>query len=149
MNRSRGSWAFWQWKINSRDSVIAAVRWLQMRLTARIHNHPEIRRAMLCTADDGCYIFLYETLEDGSCAYDHLQEDIAIAKLQCLEDYGIPEDGWTQIPDLTPGCQQDWIDPVRVAGRSEGNPRWGEFERLVDGHWLPIATEQSDEREPE
>jgi len=129
--------------------VTVVVRWLHMRLTARIHNHPELRRAMLCEADEGCYIFLYETLEDGTCAYDYLQEDIATAKLQCLEDYGISEGDWSQIADLTPGCQQDWIDPVRVAGRSEGSPRWGEFERLVNGNWSPIATEPSDEREPD
>lgn len=104
---------------------------------------------MLCTADEGCYIFLYKKLEDGPCAYDYLQEDITTAKLQCSEDYGISQDGWTQIAEMIPGCQQDWIEPVRVAGRSEGNPRWGEFERLVNGEWSPIATEQLDEREPD
>ena len=104
---------------------------------------------MLFTAEEGCYVFLYETLEDGPCAYDYLQEDIATAKLQCMEVYGISEDDWSRIADLMLGCQQDWIDPVRVVGRSEGNPRWGEFERLVNGEWSPIATEQLDEREPD
>lgn len=112
-----------------------------MRATARIHNHSELKRAMLCTAQEGCYVFLYDRTEDGPCTYDYLQDDIASAKSFCAEDYGIDECDWTLIHDLIPGCQQDWISPVRVAGRPEGSPRWGEFERLENGVWKRIGTE--------
>ena len=104
---------------------------------------------MLCTVDEGCYVFLYDTLEDAPCLYDYLQEDVASAKSQCLEGYGISEDDWTPIGDLIPGCQQDWISPVRVVGCENGNPRWGQFEYLENGQWMPISSKQSDEREPE
>jgi hypothetical protein len=35
-------------------------------------------------------------------------------------------------------CQQDWIEPVRVIGRNEGQPQWGRLEKLVDGRWQEI-----------
>ncbi len=112
-----------------------------MRATALIRNHPELKRAMLCTAQEGCYVFLYDRVEDGPCAYDHLQDDVASAKSFCAEGYGIEECDWTPICDLLPGCQQDWISPVRVVGRSEGSPQWGVFERLENGVWKRIGTE--------
>jgi len=121
-----------------------------MRATARILDHHELKRAMLCTAKEGCYIFLYDNLADGPCLYDCFLNDMASAKSQCLEDYGIEEDDWTPISDLVPACQQDWISPFRIVGRAEANSQWGEFERLENGRWTPISTEQNkDEREPE
>lgn len=120
-----------------------------MRFIAVIRGHRALKRAMLCDADEGCYIFLYDKNADGPCTYDYFENDMASAKLRCLEDYGIADADWREIPDLIPGCQQDWINPVRVVGRSVGGPKWGQFERLEDGRWICVPAEQTDEREPE
>lgn len=120
-----------------------------MRAVATIRGHRALKRAMLCTAEEGCYIFLYRQSSDGPCAYDYLEDDVPSAKSRCQEEYRISDGDWLEIPDLLPGCQQDWIDPVRVIGRSEGSPQWGQFERLENGRWVRVEAEQSDESEPE
>ena len=125
------------------------VRDVLVRLIAPILDHPELKRAMLCAIDEGCYLFLYDTLKDAPCLCDYLQNDVASVNSQCLEDYGITEDDWTTISDVIPGCQQDWISPVRVVGRKDGNPQWEQFQRLENGKWTPMFSEQSDEGEPE
>ena len=112
-----------------------------MRATAIIRNHREIKRAMLCTAQEGCYVFLYMGAADGPCTYDHLQDDVASAKSFCLAEYGIAEGDWNPISDTPRDCQQDWVAPVRVVGRVEGSPQWGEFDRLESGVWKRINTD--------
>ena len=48
------------------------------------------------------------------------------------------------IPDPEPGCQEDWIAPVRVRGRAEGRPEWGVFERYENGAWVAITKGEID-----
>jgi hypothetical protein len=113
-------------------------------MVAPICDRSELQRAMLCTEQEGCYVFLYDRIEDGPCAYDYLQDDIIAAKRMCLEAYGIKDSDWTCIPDPPPGCQQDWISQVRLADRSQGGGRSWEFERLQEGEWTPIEANSSE-----
>jgi hypothetical protein len=113
-----------------------------MRKIATVTNNPQVNRVMLCNSEFGCYVFLYDRMDDGPGFADYLLDSITIAEEMCAEEYGVTAEDWTEIPDTHEGCQDDWIDPVRVVGRAAGNPQWGQFECLKDGEWKPINTEQ-------
>ena len=93
---------------------------------------------MLYQSTEGCYLFLYDKVEDGPCTEDYLFDNIEDAKDKCKMEYGITGPDWSEIPDPIPGCQDDWISPVRVKGRDSGNPQWGMFQRLEDEKWIDI-----------
>jgi biofilm protein TabA len=109
-----------------------------MRLIAEIKNKSEFKRAMLYQSAEGCYLFLYDRVEDGPCIQDYLFEEINEAKDNCKTEQGINESEWSEIPDPMPGCQDDWIAPVRVKGRDSGHPEWGVFQKLENGNWIDI-----------
>jgi hypothetical protein len=113
-----------------------------MRKIATVTNNPQVNRVMLCNSEFGCYVFLYDRMDDGPGFADYLLDSITIAEEMCAEEYGVTAEDWTEIPDTHEGCQDDWIDPVRVVGRAAGNPQWCQFECLKDGEWKPINTEQ-------
>ncbi|WP_152004713.1 hypothetical protein [Desulfoluna spongiiphila] len=83
-------------------------------------------------------MFEYDIIEDGPSLGDYWFENLEIAFESCKEDYGIDQDEWKTIPDPLEHCQQDWIEPIRVVGRSIDDPQWGRFEKLVNGKWLEI-----------
>ncbi len=93
---------------------------------------------MIHDCEDGVYLFEYEIIDDGPSSGDYWFEKLEMAFESCKENYGIDRDDWEPIPDPNEHCQQDWIEPVRVVGRSTGNPQWGRFERLVDGKWVEL-----------
>lgn len=33
----------------------------------------------------------------------------------CVERFGITDGMWQEVPDPEPGCQHDWIAPVRIS----------------------------------
>lgn len=103
--------------------------------------HPvnDIVRLMLCEEDIGIYLFEYDTLDDGPSSADALFESWEAAETHALSSFGVKSEDWVQIPDRLPGCQQDWIAPVRVRGRESGMPEWGVFEHFVDGRWEAIG----------
>jgi hypothetical protein len=94
----------------------------------------DVRRVMVYDAGDaGVYLFLYRTVEDGPSHADCWFETPAAA-VECAEsDYGIGPADWQSVPDPLPGCQHDWIAPVRVKRNAEGQPVWGQFEPFSDG----------------
>ncbi|RPD49337.1 hypothetical protein DNI29_00605 [Hymenobacter sediminis] len=98
----------------------------------------EVVRLMIYEEEQGVYLFGYNTVADAGCAWDHWFQTVADAEEAALEEYGVPVTDWQPIVDPLPGCQHDWIAPVRVQGRSEGNPQWSCLEKLVDGQWLPF-----------
>jgi hypothetical protein len=58
-------------------------------------------RVVLEEYPEGVYVLVYDTAaaaDDGPCQ-DHLQDDWQIAKRQALDDFGVTEDQWTEIPD--------------------------------------------------
>jgi hypothetical protein len=87
---------------------------------------------MIHSADNGFYLFLFEKTEDGPCDTDEWYESLREVELVCRNSYSIDEDSWTTIPDPLPGCQQDWIFPVRRTGI-------GVFEKYENGNWIKIS----------
>lgn len=107
-----------------------------MRWTATIHNpHDGFKRLMLYDSSEGVYLFGYNSTEDCSAAWDEWYEDSAQAKATATAEYDVADSDWKQIEDPLPHCQHDWIAPVRVKGRAEGNPQSGSLEILIDGIW--------------
>jgi hypothetical protein len=86
--------------------------------------------------DGGVYIFVFATDLDGSSTGDSwVERTLAEEEASSADEI---EGDWIRIGAPLPYCQQDWVWPVRVAGRESGDPRFGELERLVDGKWVPF-----------
>ena len=97
-------------------------------------------RIMLFTSAKGTYVFLYDSEDSVFCTADEWYETEEEA-LDRWEDEIDPE-GWHVIDDPLPGCQQDSVLPIRVKGRDEGTPQWGEYEILKDGEWVDFTDHQ-------
>ncbi len=80
----------------------------------------------------GAYVFLFGSLQDGSCIADYLHGTTTEAERQCLEVLGIPHSSWREIDHPMPGCQDDWIAPVRMKRDQRGQPIWGQFEPVTE-----------------
>lgn len=92
--------------------------------------------------ENGVYLFSFDRLEDGdSCSGDEWYETVADAECVAQQKYHVAPESWQPLPAVVEHCQQDWIAPVRIKGREEGNPQWGKLERLVDGHWVDFQAE--------
>jgi hypothetical protein len=98
---------------------------------------------MIHETDSGAYLFGYRSLKDGPADFDEWYETVVEAEAACLDSYGIQTNDGQLIDDPMEGCQQDWIDPVRVRGRISGRPEFGNFERFEDGVWKPIDNENA------
>ncbi|MBD3277382.1 MAG: hypothetical protein GF388_03695 [Candidatus Aegiribacteria sp.] len=101
-------------------------------------NKSRVKRLMLYEHEDGVYLFEYDILHDGPSTGDFWFENLKTAFETCRREYGVELDQWQEIPDPLEHCQHDWIEPVRIAGRAEGKPRWGRYEKLIDGEWVEL-----------
>lgn len=104
-------------------------------------NNSKIRRLMAYKSKDGVYLFEYTSIKDGSAPYDNWFESLELAFEHCKGKYRVTHSDWEQIPDPKDDCQHDWIQPVRIVGRSSGKPQWGQFEKLVGNKWVRITSE--------
>lgn len=110
-----------------------------MRWIADIPNpQNDFKRLMLYDSADGVYLFAYQSMYDCDSDGDEWYENVAQAKTTAEEKYNVTQANWEQIGDPLPYCQHDWIAPVRVKGRHEGKPEWGQMEMFVDGAWKPL-----------
>ena len=99
----------------------------------------ETKRVILHdTGRSGTFLYLCRSIEDTGGYADEWYESAAHATAACSDRFGIQEEMWNDVPDPEPGCQHDWIAPVRVRGRVEGKPQWGEFERREGDRWVPF-----------
>ena len=99
-----------------------------------------VRRCMLFSSASEVLLFTYSSLEDWSCDADTWFESVEDAEAYCREELGVRDEDWTTLGDAPPGCQDDWIAPVRVPGSDAGEPQWGRLERLgEDGVWRAVA----------
>ncbi len=101
----------------------------------------DICRIMLCEAEEGFYLFGYADPDAACCSFDRCYasaEDL-------YDDWNdlIDENGWIDLEDPMPGCQQDAFFPLRVKGRDAGKPEWGKYETLKDGKWVAYEPAQS------
>ncbi len=95
---------------------------------------------MLYECLDGVYVFGYDCLQDAGSISDYLQYTLEAAEEFCKDEYGVDSNDWISIADPIDNCQDDFILPTRVKGRERGNPEWGHFQTLVNGHWVDLAT---------
>lgn len=103
-----------------------------MRLMAKVKKGgTSFARCIIYASDSGVYVFPCETDEDGSAVGDDWYQSLEDAFQACEDEFGIERTDWEDIGDPLPGCQHDWIAPVRVIGG-----QWGKFERLIDGTWV-------------
>jgi hypothetical protein len=84
-------------------------------------------------------LFFYTTEKDAPCVRDDWFEDSNSAYEYTVDEFNISPSDWEVIPDPLPGCQDDFIQPVRLKGREKGSPEWGVFEKLVDGEWVEYS----------
>ena len=98
----------------------------------------EVRRVMLMSVQGGTYLFCYNTLDDGPSSSEEWFESVDHAEKVCQERYGIESTNWNELPEPLPGCQHDWVAPVRVKGRNTKEPAWGRFEILENGVWTDL-----------
>lgn len=101
----------------------------------RVANANTVRLMICDKGASGVFIFGYNLKEDSPCTWDCCFEDLENA-YEMGRDYGIEKHDWQQIEDTPKYCQDDWISPVRVEGRPNGNPQWGKLEKLVNGQWV-------------
>jgi hypothetical protein len=111
-----------------------------MRRAALVLRSKEgVKRVILYEADDGVYLFLSRSIHDAGSFADEWYVSVEDAEAVCRERFGIDKRMWQEVPDPEPGCQHDWIAPVRIKGREQGQPQWGVLERLVVGRWVQIT----------
>ena len=96
-------------------------------------------KCVILSSDGGVYLYLSSSADDVGCFADEWYESVDDATAACLERFGVAEAMWQDVPDPEPGCQHDWIEPVRVRGRAEGHTEWGVLERRVNGEWIKFT----------
>ena len=110
-----------------------------MRKVARVEKEgPGVRWVILCESESGIYLFFCQSEEEGSATGDSWFATVEEAERVCAQELGVARGDWIPVGDPLPGCQDDWISPVRVPGRDTGHPRWGALERLIDGQWVEL-----------
>ncbi len=62
---------------------------------------------MIYASKEGVYLFEYDSEKDSSSVCDYWFESIEETYESCLDNYGIKESDWVEIPDPYEGCQQD------------------------------------------
>ena len=99
----------------------------------------DVKRVILFAAGNGALLFLSRSTDDAGCFADEWFESVDAANLACAARFGIEASMWLDVPDPEPGCQEDWIAPVRVRGRELDQPEWGVLERYENGSWVTIT----------
>jgi len=79
---------------------------------------------MICEGDGGCYLFMYDTEQDGPCRYDSFLENLEDAEHDASFAYGVRAEDWQFIPDYLEGCQQDWIAPTKKTVDADGKAQF-------------------------
>ena len=103
---------------------------------------PDAVRLMIHDCEAGVCLFGFDTLEDSKGRWDQWLESVAAAEKVARDEYGVAAADWQTIPDPLEHCQQDWIAPVRVKGRIDGQPQFGHFETLINHEWVDFHPEQ-------
>ena len=108
-----------------------------MRKTVNLTNPKDgIIRLMIFNDELGTFLFGYKKLADCGAEWDEWYETENDALESCESEYGINKSDWTDIQNPEPNCQHDWINPVRIKGRENGNPEFGKLEKKMNGKWI-------------
>jgi hypothetical protein len=103
----------------------------------------DIVRLMVYKSDKGVFVFGFDDLADNASTVDNLFEDLEEALGFCQEKYNADNDRWINIEDPQLNCQYDWIGRVRIKGKEEGKPEWGQFEQFINGRWTEISKDET------
>lgn len=99
------------------------------------YNGYQISKVMIYeTANDGVYVFLYDSPESQICVAEEWY--VSVTEATNAWDSYIRNKHWTEISDPLPNCQDDSIFPIRVKGRDIGKPEWGVYELFLNGSWV-------------
>lgn len=110
-----------------------------MRKVARVRAvDGAVRWIIVHEAKDGVFVFPCAKDDDGSATGDAWFSSLSDADAHCASAYRVEAADWQLIRDPLPGCQQDWVAPVRVRERAGLGSQRRRFECLVDGVWLPV-----------
>ncbi|MCI5072269.1 hypothetical protein MRY82_04920 [bacterium] len=108
-----------------------------MRKYAFIKENEKTKKIMIYECKEGVYLFLYDSLKDVAAFADYWFESLEEVYEYIKEDFIISDSKWYNIDDPKPYCQHDFIRPVRIKGRADGNPQWGKYEEQDEsGHWV-------------
>lgn len=77
----------------------------------------------------------YAEGEDGPSMGGWWSDTVEEAKA-VIQEYSEEPLEWQEIPDQIPGCQDDWIGPVRIYRDESGAKVFHRWQRLVDGQWV-------------
>jgi len=111
-----------------------------MRWVAHVPDpESEIRRLILYDAPKAVYLFMSERDADEGASGDQWFASVDDARAVAEEQFGVSEADWKQVPDPEPGCQHDWIRPVRIAVDADGKKRWGVLEIREGGAWRTLG----------
>jgi len=104
-------------------------------------DEPEFKKIMIYEArHEEVYLFYYDTWMDAPSIKDFVYSTYSEVEELCWIENSIKPSDWIDIADPMEGCQQDFIAPVRVKGRSIGKPEFGKFEKLkYNGEWYDIS----------
>ncbi len=109
-----------------------------MRYTTTLeNNHSNLKRLMIYDTGKGTYLFGYDTLQDAPSLWDAWFETLQEAK-QSAQTYSNTPLEWQEIPDPQKGCQHDWIAPVRINQKDNGQTSQPRFEKLEEGQWVEV-----------
>jgi hypothetical protein len=109
-----------------------------MRKLAVVGPRATSTRIVLYATDTGVFLFLRDGPNDGPCESEVWFEDVASA-MSYAEDCGVHEKDWQDIPDPLPGCQHDWVAPVRGKTLADGTQVAGALEALdATGVWRNV-----------
>ncbi|MFP7737254.1 hypothetical protein ACLHDF_28915 [Priestia aryabhattai] len=110
-------------------------------LDTPIHDVKKVMIVMIVDLKDEINMFLYDTLDDVPSIEDYsfetLQEAEELFNREFLRDRD-SKVSWIYIQNPMEGCQEDIIEPVRVKSINTHAPKWGTYEKLIEGHWVDI-----------
>jgi hypothetical protein len=88
---------------------------------------------------DAVILYAYMIAEpDGPSFTAWVYPDAEAALDRMREMWGNAAEAWHELPDQIPGCQDDWIAPVRIPRAANGQRLYHQWEQLLDGAWVPI-----------
>ena len=118
-----------------------------MRYRATQIGKYDVKRVMLVENPQderyrGCIVsYVSVDKEDGPPDGGQVYEGYAIEQIfkEFEEDYDIKRTDWQAIPDQIPGCEDEWVAPVRHARDYQGNIIQGSWEQLVNNQWVSFT----------